>query len=93
MANKVNREYVTAISISRGIITLIEPDGTIAEYRQRGITRLSPQMIYVAIVMGALDSNWAAYRELPKHYSISFEDEDIMGRASASFPIKKLRIM
>ena len=38
---KAERQYLMAVSIMNGIITLIEDDGTIQCYRQRGITRLS----------------------------------------------------
>ena len=37
--SRKQREYLTAIEITGGIITLIEPDGTIGRYRQRGMQR------------------------------------------------------
>ena len=39
MAN-TQREYLTAIQIEAGIITLIRPDGNIDCYRQRGINQI-----------------------------------------------------
>ena len=85
MASK-ERQYLTAIGIQKGIIGLIEDDGTIGYYRQRGIQRIETSKRAVLIKIGALDKDWASYKELPPHYSISFEDPDIMGRARASFP-------
>lgn len=85
---KPEREYVTAISIEAGIITLIEPDGELAQYRQRGIDKLSKQRVAELMGQGLLAPYWWQYKALPSNYSISFEDEEIMGRARASFPYK-----
>lgn len=86
---KAQREYITAISIEMGIITLIEPNGTIGLYRQRGIQRLDKHLESQLIAMGLLDSGWRQFKELPKNWSISFEDEEIMGKARATFPYLK----
>ena len=81
-----NREYLTAIVIINGIIQLIEPDGQIGFYRQRGIKTLSPSTIINEIRAGKLNANWQKYKELPKNWSISYEDEEIMGKALATYP-------
>ena len=81
----VQREYLTAIAIKSGIITLIEPDGDLGYYRQRHINQIDPKKRLVLIKIGALDAKWADYKELPRNYSISFEDPEIQGRALASF--------
>lgn len=86
MASTKQREYITAISIDRGIITLIEPDGSINYYRQRGMNTIPVNQIKVLIAKGLLDPNWKQVKELPKHYSISYEDEEIMGKARATYP-------
>lgn len=80
------RLYLTAVSIDKGIITLIEDDGSIENYRQRGIQKLTASQIGNLIRVGALYANWKQFRELPAHYSIEFEDEQIMGKAQANFP-------
>lgn len=85
MATKKEREYLTAIAIEKGIITLIEPDGLIGFYRQRGIKALSEQQRQVLIKNNVLDARWEQAKELPRHWSISFEDEEIMGKARATF--------
>lgn len=82
------REYVTAISIMSGIIQLIEPNGEIAYYRQRGMSRIPSDIMREFVLRGKVVPNWVEYKELPSNYSISFEDEDIMGKARASFPYK-----
>lgn len=87
-ACKSNREYLTAISIINGIIVLILPDGEIGYFRQRGIQRLPNEVIANLIATNRLDRRWKAYKELPSNYSISFEDEEIMGKARATFPYK-----
>lgn len=87
MEKKNNREYLTAVHIINGIILLIEPDGSLGEYRQRGIQTLSPYAIQNEIKRGRLNANWKKFPELPKNYSIAFEDVEIMGRALATYPL------
>lgn len=86
-----SREYITAIAINKGIITLIEPNGNIAEYRQRGIGSIEPHMRDLLIRNGMLTQFWNNYKELPKLWSISFEDEEIMGKARAGFPLTYMK--
>lgn len=81
----MNKEYITAIHIEKGIIQLIKPDGFIGYYTQRGIRQYSEQQISVLVARGQLNPNWRAYPELPKNWSISFEEPSIMGRAYATF--------
>lgn len=87
MAKQVKeREYLTAIAICGGIITLIDYNGSICYYRQRGIGRFTDAQRKLLINAGMLQRNWEQYKELPKHISISFEDPEIMGRARATYP-------
>lgn len=86
MATKKERVYLTAIEISMGIITLIDDDGDIKNFRQRGIQRIDPRILGMLISRGYLFKGWKTIPELPAHYSISFEDEEIMGKARATFP-------
>lgn len=86
MASKSEREYIIAISIDSGIITLIEPNGSISNYRQRGIQRLPKSIIATEIKAGNLNPLWEKIPELPRNYSIEFEDPEIMGRALATYP-------
>lgn len=78
------REYITAIAINRGVIQLIQPDGTIGFYRQRGIGKFRA-VIDNLIASGKLDPRATSLPELPYNWSISFEDEEIMGKAYATF--------
>lgn len=77
---------VMAVAIHQGLIQLIEPDGTIAIYRQRGIGSLSDMALIAAVREGKLSSDYVRFKELPRNYRIYFEDETIMGRAQATFP-------
>lgn len=79
------REYLTAIAIDKGIIQLIKPDGNIGYYRQRGITKYTPDQVKNFVRKGLLIKQWDKCEELPYNWSISFEDEQIMGRAYATF--------
>jgi len=86
MTNKKEREYLTAITIIGGVITLINYEGTICYYRQRGISKFTDKQRQILINAGILQRNWEQYPELPRHISISFEDPTIMGRARATYP-------
>lgn len=83
---KVERQYLTAITIVSGIITLINYNGNIQYYRQRGIQKLTDMQRNKLIHLGLLQKNWEMFPELPSYISISFEDPKIMGRARASYP-------
>ena len=39
----------------------------------------------ILIKIGALSKDWINYKELPRNYSISYEDPEIQGRALATF--------
>jgi hypothetical protein len=80
------REYLTAVSICSGIITLIDMNGNICYYRQRGIKKFTDQERQVLISSGFLQKNWEQFKELPSYISISFEDPEIMGKARATYP-------
>lgn len=83
---KKARIYLTAISIEAGIITLIGETGAIENYRQRGIGSLPQNVRTLLIGKQLLHPRWEQVKELPRHYSIVFEDEEIMGKARATYP-------
>ena len=83
---KKEREYLTAITVVSGIITLIDSNGIIQYYRQRGIKKLTDKQRQMLISIGLLQRDWEKFKELPSHISISFEDPSIMGRARATYP-------
>lgn len=80
------RIYLLAVTVQCGIIQLINADGTIGYYRQRGIQRLTDKEKKMFIQLGFLHPNWEMYRELPSNISIYYEDEYIQGKARATFP-------
>lgn len=77
--------YVTAVAIEKGIITLVEPNGCINFYAQRGISKLTQEQFKKCIAEGKLDCRIKSLPELPSNYCIRFEDEQIMGKARATF--------
>jgi hypothetical protein len=85
----MERVYLTAVAIDKGIIAVIMPNGTISYFRQRGISKLHESYTNKLVEENKLASNWENYIELPNYMSIAFEDEVIMGKARASFPIDK----
>lgn len=87
---KKERIYLTAVSICGGIITLIDYNGNIVYFRQRGINKFNDKQRKLLISAGLLQRNWEQYKELPSHISISFEDPEIMGRARVTYPNPEL---
>lgn len=80
------RLYLTAISIEAGIITLIDNNGNVVQYRQRGLNKFNENQIKKLIQYGLLNMDWKEYKELPKNISIEFEEPSIMGKAQATYP-------
>ena len=85
---KVERQRLMATLIVAGIIELIDGNGDIVYYRQRGINQIPVDVRNLLISKGMLNRYWTNYKELPRHVSIYYEDEVIMGKAQASFPTK-----
>lgn len=85
--------YLTAVTIVGGIITLIDENGDIRYYRQRGIDKISKADRQLLIASGMLQLQWEQFPELPKNVSISFEDPTIMGRARVTYPKNILDIL
>lgn len=81
----MEREFVTVINIEKGIIMLVESNGSLSSYRQRGINNLNINEINQEINSGRLAKDWNNYNELPINYSISFEDPEVCGRAVATY--------
>lgn len=73
------------IYIEKGVIALIEDNGEIKYYRQIGITDMPDKKIYNDIDRNKLDDEILEYKEIPKEYSIYFEDESIMGKAENTY--------
>ena len=86
---KVVRRTLIAVTIVAGIITLVDEKGAICYYRQRGITNIPPQAKLYLINAGFLHRNWNTFKELPSNISIKYEDEEILGKARATFPLKE----
>ena len=85
------KERLLAISINQGVIEVIESNGHINWYLQRGIHSLykhSREIVEREVQLGNLDYRWRELSELPNKYSIEFEDPEIQGKASATYPMK-----
>lgn len=80
------RQYLIAININAGIITLIDYNGEIKQYRQRGLNNYNEKQLKALVNMGLLDAKWQTIPELPKYKSIYFEDPETQGRAQATYP-------
>ena len=79
------RVYLTAVAVDRGVINVINPNGELGLYAQRGIKKLRPDEATVAIERGLINPIAFSLQELPSNYSIAFESAEHQGRAVASF--------
>lgn len=84
--DKQEKKFLTAIQIVAGIITLIDEDGQIVFYRQRGISKFSRRQLKVLIGSGLLDERWRMFEEIPKNINIYYEDPEIKGKARIRYP-------
>lgn len=85
-----NRITLTAVTVYKGIITVILPNGTLGYYAQRGLNKYSRELLIRYISEGKLDRRALTLKELPRNVSIEFEDP-LMGRAYATFNPKRLQ--
>lgn len=67
------------VSIYKGVITVIEPDGSLSNYRQRGITCLDLDTIEKEVNAGRLNANTLDMLDLPYNYRLIADDEEIQG--------------
>ena len=81
----LEKEYMTVIRVQKGLISLIEPDGSIATYRQTRIMDLKEEDRQTYIDQGILSPDWAKYPQIPKHYLIYSENEDTEGPPRRAF--------
>lgn len=86
---KQEKVYLTAISVTAGIITLLAQDGVIKKYRQTGISSMTDEQRLELIRLGLLERNWHCFEEIPKQTEIFYEDEEILGKASKRYPTGK----
>lgn len=72
---RTKNKVLTAVSIYKGVITLIDENGDIKHYMQRGVEALSMMKKAELGRQNLLDFNSAlAYKDLPKDISVEFED-------------------
>ena len=86
-----DRVYVTAVTFDRGLITVIEPNGKMGHYSQRGINKLSKSIIASLVGRGNLRKDILRFTEFPKNYSLVNEDPESLGRIFVTFNIDRLR--
>jgi|LSQX01.2.fsa_nt_gb hypothetical protein len=85
MAVTTKKKEIMAITIYQGVITAIDEFGNIVYYRQKGITNAPKEKIAKAIQMDLLVNNILDIPELPSHYKIVYECEEILGRPKERF--------
>ncbi|MBR1455425.1 MAG: hypothetical protein IJ593_12410 [Lachnospiraceae bacterium] len=87
----MSTEVLTVVVIDKGIILCIGPNGEMFKFRQRGIQTLTNAEIVQEIRRGNLNKDWKTFRELPRCYSIKHEDEEIMGKAYATYHLVRYK--
>lgn len=78
-----------AKSIDRGVIAVLTPDEGVVYYAQRGIGQYSYMLKTKLVDCGILQPLALTLPELPKKYSIIFEEPHKQGRAYATFNPKR----
>lgn len=87
---RTQNRVLTAVTIDKGVITLIDESGEIKNYLQRGIEALSMREKAELGKQGLLDFDGAlSFKDLPKDISIVFEEPSIMGRAYVTYSVKR----
>lgn len=72
---RAKNKVLTAVSIYKGVITLIDENGEIKHYMQRGVESLSMMKKAELGRQDLLDFDSAlTYKDLPKDISLEFED-------------------
>ena len=88
---KSSQLHLTAVSVDRGIITFIRPDGVIDYYTQRNVHKLSSIELQKAIACGLLHHTVLTIPELPSNITLSYEEPSIQGRVQQNLPISAFR--
>lgn len=83
------RKRLTAVTIQGGIIQLIEENGSMGYYAQRGLSKLSEADKCYAIESRMINPKAFSLKELPSNYSISYECPEVQGKAVATFNLAK----
>lgn len=84
------RYYVTLVSYDRGIISVVNPDGKIGTYTQRGVHKLNEMQYRMAVGAGMLRPDARNFKDFPKEFTLNNERPDIMGRVKVTFNIEQL---
>ena len=83
-------KVLTAISIYKGVITLIDEDGEVKHYLQRGIESMTMMKKAELGRQNLLDFDASlAYKDLPKDISIEFEDPSVQGKVYVTYNEKR----
>jgi len=79
---------VLTLNISGGIITLLDEEGNLSYYKQKGIARMGRDRKERLIREGVLDREVDRFKALPSKYRLVWEDASVMGRPEDTFKIK-----
>lgn len=88
---QMNRVYVTAVAFDRGLISVVEPDGKMGYYSQRGVGKLDKNVFFSLVRKGHLRKDIWKFKEFPKDYSLVNEDPEALGRIFVTFNLDRLR--
>jgi len=82
-------KVLIALSIKKGVITLLDENGDIKYYLQRGIEGMSFMKKAELARMNLLDFNASVeYKDLPQGYKLEFKDAS-MGRACTTYSAER----
>lgn len=83
---------LTAVAVDKGLITVINEQGHLEHYAQRGIAIYNNEQKYALVKAGKLNPAALSFKELPRNIRIQYECPDVQGRAYATYnPNRKAR--
>ena len=82
------REIVVGLSVEKGVISVINPDGDIRMFRHPLVAYMTPDEVYERISRNELDSNIFDFDAFPENWEIETEVPDITGDLSKTLDSK-----
>lgn len=88
MENNNTRELVTGISVEKGVISVIDPNGDTKMFRHPLIGGMTPEEVKERIEKGELAENLFDFDAFPNNWEIETEEPEITGDLATTIDSK-----